>query len=57
MIKSFHPQHLSDLRKSGLLDATIEAAGIYTVLPGEIGKKCSTVHEHLIHRAHHKGLI
>lgn len=39
MIRSFHPQHLSDLRKSGLHDGTIDAAGIYTVPPGEIGKK------------------
>ena len=39
MIRSFHPQHLSDLRKSGLNDVTIDAAGIYTVPPGEIGKK------------------
>lgn len=39
MIRSFHPQHLSDLRKSGLHDGTIDAAGIYTVPPGEIDKK------------------
>jgi hypothetical protein len=33
------PAHLADLRRSGLTDATIEAAGIYTVTPDEIGKK------------------
>jgi hypothetical protein len=36
---SFHPEHLSDLRRSGLTDETIRAARIYTVPPGEIGKK------------------
>jgi hypothetical protein len=32
------PEHLKDLKKSGLTDETIEAAGIYTVLPGDIIK-------------------
>jgi len=36
---NLHPDHLADLRKSGLTDETIEAAGIYTVTPGDIGKK------------------
>jgi len=36
---SFHPEHLSDLRRSGLTDETVRGAGIYTVPPGEIGKK------------------
>jgi len=31
--------HLADLQRSGLIDETIQAAGIYTVTPGEIGKK------------------
>jgi putative DNA primase/helicase len=34
-----HPDHLEDLRRSGLSDETIRAAGIYTVTPGDIGKK------------------
>lgn len=34
-----HPDHLADLRKSGLADETIGTAGIYTVTPGDIGKK------------------
>ncbi len=37
--QAFHPEHLADLRRSGLTDATIRAAGIYTVNPGDIGKK------------------
>jgi hypothetical protein len=32
-------EHLADLQQSGLTDATIQAAGIYTVTPGDIGKK------------------
>jgi len=36
---NLHADHLADLRKSGLIDETIEAAGIYTVTPGDIGKK------------------
>lgn len=36
---TLHPDHLADLRKSGLSDETIKAAGIYTVTPGDIGKK------------------
>jgi hypothetical protein len=38
-MSDFHPKHLADLRKSGLTDETIQAAGIYTVTPGDIGKK------------------
>jgi hypothetical protein len=38
-MNSLHPDHLADLRKSGLTDGTISAAGIYTVTPGDIGKK------------------
>jgi len=34
-----HPSHLADLRRSGLAEETIRAAGIYTVPPREIGKK------------------
>jgi hypothetical protein len=36
---TLHADHLADLRKSGLTDETIRAAGIYTVTPGDIGKK------------------
>jgi putative DNA primase/helicase len=35
---SFHPDHLSDLQKSGLSDRTIKCSGIYTVPPGQINK-------------------
>ena len=37
-IQNIHPNHLEDLRKSGLSDGTIESAGIHTVLPGRINK-------------------
>ena len=33
------PDHLADLRKSGLNHSTILEAGIYSVRPGDIGKK------------------
>lgn len=36
---NLHPEHLADLRRSDLSDETIQAAGIYTVPPDEIGKK------------------
>ena len=36
---SLHPDHLADLKCSGLTPDTIRAAGIYTVTPGGIGKK------------------
>ena len=36
---SLHPDHLSDLRKSGLSDETITQAGIYSVSPRDINKK------------------
>lgn len=36
---SLHPAHLADLRKSGLLDKTIQEAGIYSVPPVDISKK------------------
>lgn len=35
---NLHPDHLAELKKSGLTDATIEAAGIYTVPPSQINK-------------------
>jgi hypothetical protein len=38
-MKALHPDHLEDLERSGLTPDTIRAAGIYTVSPGEIGKK------------------
>jgi putative DNA primase/helicase len=34
-----HYEHLADLKKSGLKDETIRAAGVYTVPPDEVGKK------------------
>jgi hypothetical protein len=34
-----HPAHLADLQRSGLNAQTIRAAGVYSVSPGEIGKK------------------
>lgn len=34
-----HPDHLDDLRRSGLSDETIRAAGVYTLRPADIGKK------------------
>jgi hypothetical protein len=36
---SLHPNHLVDLRKSGLSNETIREAGIYSVRPGDIAKK------------------
>ncbi len=36
---SLRPEHLADLRRSGLTPETIQAANIYTVPPDEIGKK------------------
>jgi hypothetical protein len=39
-MKSFHPLHIEDLRKSGLSDSAIEKSGIRTVFPpSEINKK------------------
>ncbi|HOD29426.1 MAG TPA: DUF3854 domain-containing protein [Syntrophales bacterium] len=35
-MENFHPDHLADLRKSGLSDETILTAGIATVVPGNI---------------------
>jgi hypothetical protein len=35
---AFHPEHLADLRKSGLSDETIEHAGLYSVRPNDIHK-------------------
>jgi hypothetical protein len=34
-----HPDHLADLRKSGLSDDTIQEAGIYSVPPRDINKR------------------
>ena len=36
---NFHPDHLADLRKSGLSDETIEQSGIKTIPPGQINKR------------------
>lgn len=33
-----HPDHLADLKKSGLSDATIKAVGVYSLRPGDINK-------------------
>ncbi|MEW6386325.1 MAG: DUF3854 domain-containing protein [Thermodesulfobacteriota bacterium] len=38
-MKSLHPDHFADLKHSGLTPETIAASGIYTVTPGDIGKK------------------
>jgi len=38
-MKSFHPLHLEDLRKSGLSDETIKQSGIKTVPPNDINRK------------------
>ncbi len=35
---SLHPEHLADLQKSGLTDATIRAAGLYSVRPSDLAK-------------------
>jgi hypothetical protein len=32
----FHPDHLADLRKSGLADDTIRAAGVYSLRPADL---------------------
>jgi hypothetical protein len=37
-VTAFHPDHLKDLRNSGLSDETIEAAGLYSVPPRDIRK-------------------
>ena len=34
----FHPDHLADLRKSGLFDETIKAAGVYSLAPTYISR-------------------
>ena len=34
----FHPEHLADLRKSGLTDETIQMAGVYSIAPGDINR-------------------
>jgi hypothetical protein len=34
----FHPDHLADLRKSGLFDETIKAAGVYSLPPAHISR-------------------
>jgi Domain of unknown function (DUF3854) len=36
------PEHLDDLRKSGLTDQTIKQAGLYSVRPADIGKITAT---------------
>ena len=37
-LTNLSPEHLADLRKSGLSDETIKKAGIYSVPPGQINK-------------------
>jgi hypothetical protein len=32
----FHPDHLTDLRKSGLTDQTIRSAGVYSIRPSDL---------------------
>src|SRR5688572_3178503 len=38
---ALHPEALEDLRRSGLSDATIAAAGLYTPAPGDLPKLLS----------------
>jgi hypothetical protein len=40
MSAALHPEHLADLRRSGLTDETIRAAGIYTVPPDRLERLC-----------------
>ena len=35
---SLHPDHLADLRQSGLTDETIQALGLYSARPGDISR-------------------
>jgi hypothetical protein len=37
--QALHPAHLDNLQHSGLTGETLRKAGIYTVTPGDIGKK------------------
>lgn len=37
-MNSLHPDHVADLRRSGLCDEMIESAGVYTVPPDKINK-------------------
>lgn len=39
MSLNLHPEHLADLKKSGLSEATIKNSGIYSVPPRDISKK------------------
>jgi hypothetical protein len=39
MLNNFHPDHLTDLRRSGLSDETIQTAGINTIPPKDISKR------------------
>jgi hypothetical protein len=38
VLPALHPDHLADLRKSGLSDETITKADLYAVRAGDIGK-------------------
>lgn len=44
---SLHPEHLADLKKSGLSDETIREAGIYSAPPNEIHKLLGWTHHRL----------
>ena len=37
-LQSLHPDHLNDLRKSGLSDEMIQVMGVYSVQPADISK-------------------
>lgn len=39
MVSDLHPDHKSDLEKSGLTEETIRASGVYSVRPADISKK------------------
>jgi hypothetical protein len=46
---SLHPEHLADLRKSGLTDETILAAGLYSVRPSDLAQPSADELQRLAH--------
>src|SRR5262245_2726146 len=50
MTLNLHPEALADLRRSGVSDATIIEAGIYTPAPGELPRLLSA---RLVDQVHH----
>ena len=47
---NLHPEALDDLRRSGLSDATIAEAGLYTPAPGDLPRLLSA---RLVERVRH----